>query len=142
MSHYEQNIQVRLVVGEGYLASIGEQIERAGGAVTENATPYDPPPDEADDYAGARVESLMLIAAKLSVAMLIRLISETLWEHRRLGGQIIDARGQLTVCRPAPFLEHGMVVVVTTEDFVVYEPEQKTEALEALKALFDDGALV
>jgi hypothetical protein len=136
MNTTERDIPVHLVVWKDHLASIEKQIQLAEGAITQRAESFQPPLDEIDDYAEARFKPLILIAARLSATMLIKLISEMLLDHQHPGGQIIDARNRPPLCRPAPFLERGMLVLITNNGLIVYEPHEKNEAIETLGALF------
>lgn len=136
MDELKQDVQVQLVVEEGRLSDIVKKVEVAGGNVGGEPLNFIPPVDEMDDYSDQQFEPLTVIAVTLGVGALVRMIYNMWMDKKRPGGQIIDARTKPPTSRPAPFLNRGMLVIITADGSTVYEPKQRNEAMEAIKAVF------
>ena len=128
-------IDFELVVGEGELAEELDAIKSAGGAVREPASQYEPETDEIDDLADSQFEPLMLIAASLAAGYLVKTVSSVWLDHKRPGGQVVDARGTPVRIKRVPYVERGKLVIITENDTQVFSANESVEGEKVLASV-------
>jgi hypothetical protein len=126
-------ITVRWVTGESEATSLAQAAGKGGGTVLEQQT-WEPGPDDLDDYGDAAFEPLTAVVIVVATGWLIKRISDVVADHKRPGGQLVDARGDVVV-RPLPQLKTGTLVLVTKQETRVFAPDQHDTALDALTKL-------
>ncbi len=128
-------VSVEFVTEESVVPDYLSEIEQGGWQLEGQAEPYDIPADLLDDYGDAQFEPLMVIAAAVSIGFLLKRISDMWMDHTRLGGQVVDVRGEKIICRWAPYLDRGKLVLVTEEGARVFEKQDHDEALRVLQEM-------
>jgi len=109
-------------------------LDAAGGKTESSGIPYEPKPDELQ-YVSF-FEPMLLIVGAASTVYLIRQISRIWRDHMDKGGVIVDAREGKLCIRRVPSLDRGTLIILTESDTVVYRPEDESDGLAALNALF------
>lgn len=135
MNTPDANVRVRLVAKESQCDDLTRDIVEQGGTIAGAPHPFDPPPDELDDYADAQFEPLLVISATVSAAFLLKTISGIWLDHSKAGGTVVDARGDAIQTSVVPNVPRNTLVVITPDKATRYSPNEKNDALEAIKLL-------
>jgi hypothetical protein len=128
-------IEFELVLGEGELAEESQAIENAGGVLREPACPYEPDADEIDDLADSQFEPLMMIAASLAAGYLVKTVSSVWLDHKRSGGQVVDARGAPVRIKRVPYVDRGKLVIITENGTQVFSANERVEGEKVLASV-------
>lgn len=128
------DLNINFVRWESNAEATEASIRESGGSVASAASPWDIPADLIDEYSDGQIEPLMIIAAAVSIGFLIKVVSSVVADHTRPGGQVVDARGDTVTVRPAPHLERGTLVVISSEGAKVIKTKDEVEISEALIA--------
>ena len=131
----DAEIEFGLVVAESDVAAESRAIEHAGGKVRGHATKYEPEPDELDDLADSQFDPFLLIPASLALGYLIKNISSVWLDHKRAGGQLVDALKHPVQIRRMPYVDRGKLVIITKEGVKVFSAKERIEGEKVLASV-------
>jgi hypothetical protein len=131
----DETLTVRLVVEEGEVAALEQELAAEGGALVQGPTSWEPPADELGLYGDQQFEPLMVIAIGATLAVLVKRISDVWMRHTRPGGQIVDLRDRPATVRIAPGLDHGELLVIRADGRESFYAKNTDEAAALLKSV-------
>jgi len=108
----------------------------AGATLDDRDRPFEPPPDEARDYAQAGFEPLTVIAGAMGLVLLAERVADFIRSERD-DGLIIDARSRTETLdvRTHPRLKGGRAMVVTDDGAEMFDTSSElASAITALRS--------
>ena len=126
-------IRFEWVVKESLVPKALETVENQSGRVLDDTTFFEPSADEIDYLGDSAFEPMMVIAVALSIGALIKVISDTVLEHKYPGGELYVLRkGKLKHFR-VPSLEKGTIVIITEKGTERFSPAKRADGLAVLE---------
>jgi hypothetical protein len=133
MSQNRNEIEFDWIVEESKIDEEANTLKKNNIKVTKARIPYEPQPDEVDDYADASFEPMLMITGVATAVFLIQQIIRMWKDRSKSGGVVIDARKNKLRVRKVPSLNTGELVVISTSGTSVHKSNDENGGLTELK---------
>ncbi|MEX3644724.1 hypothetical protein [Mycolicibacterium porcinum] len=125
-------IEFQWAVPISQVGVIKQELDDASAKINPYTEDFEPPADEAIDYAASSFEPLTIIAGTIAIGYLIGKVSQIVLDARH-GGAIVDARGPTLQIRSNPSVPRGTIVVVSSDKVETFRDSAPAELEHLVK---------
>jgi hypothetical protein len=129
-------VSVKMILPEGQVAALLDDLDRAAGQLAEPPQPYRLPPNQLDLFGDQQFEPLMVLTIAVSLSFLADRVSRIVMRHQGRPGLVVDATGDTATFFETTALDPGEVLIIRHDETESLREEGLERAVSAVAAVF------